>query len=129
MITLEDRQTLVQHIETVHTDGARLRPACGLAGISVRTLERWRTHGGLSVGDRRPEAARPTPAHALTEAERASILAFAKEPRFADQPPARICQRDTILDGGHGGFLSGVVPSCMQQLCLLSVRIMDWLLM
>ena len=89
MIALEDRQTLVQHIETAHTDGARLRPACGLAGISVRTFERWQ-HGGLIMGDRRPEAARPTPAHALTEAERASILAIANEPRFADQPPARI---------------------------------------
>ena len=89
MIALEDRQTLVQHIETAHTDGARLRPACGLAGISVRTFERWQ-HGGLIMGDRRPEATRPTPAHALTEAERASILAIANEPRFADQPPARI---------------------------------------
>jgi len=35
-----------------------------------------------------------------------------------------ICQRDTLLDGGHGGFLSGVVLSCMQRLCLLSVQIM-----
>ena len=35
-----------------------------------------------------------------------------------------ICQRDTILDGGHGDFLSGVVLSCMQRLCLLSVQIM-----
>ena len=39
MIGLEDRQTLVQHIETAHTAGARLRPACAVAGISVRTFE------------------------------------------------------------------------------------------
>ncbi|MCK6413065.1 MAG: IS3 family transposase, partial [Azonexus sp.] len=41
-------------------------------------------------GDRRPEATRPIPAHALSEEERARILAVANEPRFADQPPARI---------------------------------------
>lgn len=90
MIGLEDRQTMVRHIDTAHATGARLRPACGVAGISVRTFERWKAHEGLTIGDRRPEAERPTPAHALTEAERAQILAVANEPRFADQPPARI---------------------------------------
>jgi putative transposase len=33
---------------------------------------------------------RPTPSHALTEAERAEVLRVANEPRFADMPPARI---------------------------------------
>ncbi len=90
MIGLEDRQTMVQHINTAHTAGARLRPACELAGISVRTFERWQANDGLALGDRRPEATRSLPAHALTAAERARILAVANEPRFADQPPARI---------------------------------------
>ena len=90
MIGLEDRQTLIQHIETAHTAGARLHSACAVAGISLRTIQRWQTNHGLALGDRRPEAARPLPAHALTEAERARILAVANEPRFADQPPARI---------------------------------------
>jgi transposase InsO family protein len=90
MIGLEDRQTMVRHIETAHTAGARLRPACELAGISVRTLQRWKAEDGLQVGDRRPLAERPLPSHALTEAERARVLEVANEPRFADQPPARI---------------------------------------
>ena len=90
MIGLEDRQMMVQHIEAAHADGARLRPACEVAGISVRTFERWQAHDGLTAGDRRPEAERPTPAHALTEEERAQILAVVNEPRFADQPAARI---------------------------------------
>lgn len=90
MIGLEDRQTMVRHIETAHTAGARLRPACEVAGITVRTLQRWKAEGGLQVGDRRPLAERPLPSHALTEAERARVLAVANEPRFADQPPARI---------------------------------------
>lgn len=90
MIGLEDRQTMVRHIETAYAAGARLRPACEVAGITVRTLQRWKAEDGLGVGDRRPEAKRPSPPHALTEEERARILAVANEPRFADQPPARI---------------------------------------
>lgn len=90
MIGLEDRQTLVRHIEAAHAAGARVRPACEVAGISVPTLQHWTAKDDLQVGDRRPLAERPRPAHALTEAERARILAVANEPRFADQPPARI---------------------------------------
>ena len=75
MIGLEDRQTMVRHIDTAHAAGARLRPACEVAGITVRTLQRWKAEDGLHVGDRRPLAERPTPAHALTEEERALLRA------------------------------------------------------
>ena len=70
--------------------GARLAPACALAGIDVRTLQHWKSHDGLSRGDRRPDAERAVPAHALSETERAQIIAVANESRFADTPPARI---------------------------------------
>lgn len=90
MIGLEDRQTRGRHIEAAHAAGARVRPACEVAGISVRTRQRWTAKDDLVVGDRRPQAERPTPSHALTEQERARILAVANEPRFADQPPGRI---------------------------------------
>lgn len=90
MIRLEDRQKTVHNIETAHAAGARLRPACEVAGITVRTLQRWKIQDGLVVGDRRPVAERPQPSHALSDEERACILAVANEPRFADQPPARI---------------------------------------
>jgi transposase InsO family protein len=56
----------------------------------VRTLQRWKALGGLVHGDRRPTAVRPTPAHALSAAEREELLRVANEPRFADVPPARI---------------------------------------
>jgi len=90
MIGLEDRRHMAQLIETAHRDGARLRPACELVGITVRTLERWRAQDGLASGDRRPQASRPLPAHALTPQEREAVLQVANEPRFADMPPARI---------------------------------------
>jgi putative transposase len=90
MTGLEDRQQLAQDIETAHAAGARLSAACELAGISVRTLQRWRAGEGLQSGDGRPNAVRPAPTHALTPQERQRLLAVANEPRFADMPPARI---------------------------------------
>lgn len=90
MIGLEDRQVVAQNIHVAHTDGARLRLACETAGIDLRTLQRWKAGEGLTSGDGRPDAARPTPAHALSPAERATLLSVANEARFADVPPARI---------------------------------------
>jgi hypothetical protein len=40
MTRLEDRQILVRDIEQAREDGARLVPACALAGIDARTLRR-----------------------------------------------------------------------------------------
>jgi putative transposase len=90
MTRLEDRQTLAAEIAETCAAGARLAPACALAGIDVRTFQRWRAGDDLVQADRRPEAVRARPAHALSEAERARIVALANEPRFADVPPARI---------------------------------------
>ena len=53
-------------------------------------LQRWKAQDGLTAGDGRPQAVRPTPSHALSPQERAALLAVANEPRFASVPPARI---------------------------------------
>ena len=90
MIGLEDRQALAQDIQTAHGAGARLRSACEIAGIDLRTLQRWKAQDGLTAGDGRPQALRPTPGHALSPQEQAALLAVANEPRFASVPPARI---------------------------------------
>ncbi|MBB5411364.1 transposase InsO family protein [Paraburkholderia sp. HC6.4b] len=90
MIGLEDRQRLAREIESANRAGARLRLACEVAGIDVRTLQRWKAHQGLVKGDARPGAMRPLPAHTLSPQERANVLRVANEPRFADMPPARI---------------------------------------
>lgn len=90
MIGLEDRQALAQDIDQAHIAGARLELACEVAGISLRTLQRWQAEEGRIREDGRPSAVRPVPAHALSEEERAKLLAVANEPRFADVPPARI---------------------------------------
>jgi transposase InsO family protein len=90
MIGLEDRRSLAQDIQLAHEAGARLHRACEVAGIELRTLQRWRAGDGLQRGDGRPQAVRATPAHALSELERQQIVQLANEPRFADMPPARI---------------------------------------
>jgi putative transposase len=90
MIGLEDRQALARDIHVAQAAGARLKPACEIAGINLRTLQRWHAGEGLVGGDRRPQAVRPVPPHALSEAERAQVLAVANAPRFAAVPPARI---------------------------------------
>ena len=90
MTRLEDRQILVRDIEQACAEGARLAPACALGGIDARTLRRWKAGDGLQQGDRRPDADRPVPSHALSEAERTRIIEIANEPRFAETPPARI---------------------------------------
>jgi putative transposase len=91
MTRLEDRQILVRDIEQACADGARLARACALVGIDAGTPRRWKAGDGLRQGDdRRPGADRPIPSHALSQAERARIIAVANEPRFAETPPARI---------------------------------------
>ena len=90
MIRLEDRQQMAQWIDEAHTAGVRLEHACELAGITLRTLQRWKGEHGLEQGDRRPTAERPIPAHALTAEERERILEVANKPRFAEVPPSRI---------------------------------------
>ena len=90
MIPLNDRQTLAHHVRQAQAAGARLQAACTLAGIDIRTLQRWERDSGLTRGDRRPGALRETPAHALSATERARILEVANESRFAQMPPARM---------------------------------------
>jgi putative transposase len=86
MIGLEDRQALAQDIQTAHAAGARLRPACEIAGIDLRTLQRWKAEQGLIAGDGRPQAVRATPSHALSPQERAALVAVANERKRSTNP-------------------------------------------
>ena len=56
MIGLEDRRHMAQIIDEAHANGARLSKACQLAGIHVRTLQRWKIQDGLE--DREQQAFR-----------------------------------------------------------------------
>ena len=97
MIGLEDRQRMVALIDEACAAGARQRAACELAGLSLRSLQRWRAPGALR-SDARPTATRPACPHQLTAQEQARVLGVLNEPRFADKPPAFIVA--TLADEG-----------------------------
>lgn len=76
MTDLEDRQAIADSIFEAHKAGARLVPACEIAGINVRTLQRWTDKANQIKADARPTALRPVPANALSPQERAAVLAL-----------------------------------------------------
>lgn len=76
--------------------GARVERACEIIGVSTRTLERWRLDEACT--DRRA-GPRHAPAHQLSEAEKATILAVANAPEFRDKSPKQIVP--TLADRGE----------------------------
>jgi transposase InsO family protein len=70
--------------------GARLQPACRCLGLSLRTLQRWRSTEGITADARAAAGAPRTPANRLGAATRAAILEVANRPEFAHQAPNQI---------------------------------------
>lgn len=98
MTSLPVRQTYVEWLTEAITHGARKRLACDELGISLRTFQRW-TQEDTMKADGRTTALRPTPANALTEAERQAILAVCNSEEFAHLPPSQIVPR--LADQGR----------------------------
>jgi len=70
--------------------GARLHAACGVMGLSARTIERWRRQPGR---DDRRCGPRRRPRNALTEAEEAHLLAVMTSARYGHLPPKQLVPR------------------------------------
>jgi len=70
------------------------RPACRALGAAPATIYRRRTPPAP-----RPQRPRPVPARALSEAERAAVLAELHSERFVDSSPAQVWA--TLLDEGR----------------------------
>lgn len=70
--------------------GARLKRACEVVGISVRTLQRWALPGGEEDGREGPRRA---PKNRLGEAEREKIVSTANAPEHKDLSPKQIVPR------------------------------------
>lgn len=88
MISLPERQQIVQWVEQANRAGARCSKACALLGIAPRTLQRWQ-QGDELLDDAR-STRRCVPANKLSDAEREQILATANSAAFADLPPSQI---------------------------------------
>lgn len=72
------------------TAGAREERSCEVLGLTVRTLQRWRTADGGEDGRKGPQT---RPANALTAAERAALLEVLNRPAYRDQSPHTIVPR------------------------------------
>jgi hypothetical protein len=95
MISTADRRKTVELIDQARAEGARLTPACEVAGICARTYQRWTGQENLGE-DRRPFADRPRPANALSPEEEQAILDVCNRPEYASLPPDQILVR--LLD-------------------------------
>ena len=97
MTSTPDRQHALELVNEARASGARLKSACAELGIGVNTYRRW----SRDLEDKRPTADRPTPAHALSEAERQAILDACHRPDFASLPPAQIVTRLLDEEGAY----------------------------
>lgn len=93
MISLEMKQMAVESIKQARQAGATERKACEVAGISCRTLRRWREslrlHGDMA--DRRQSAAaQRTYPQTLTDAEKQAVLDTCNSPEFRSLPASQI---------------------------------------
>jgi transposase InsO family protein len=94
LIPLPERSQAVSLIQEANQAGARLFKCCDVVGVSTRTFFRWQ---GGDVHDRRKGATKSVP-KALSDAERAAVVAMACSKRFADETPAVIVA--TLLEEG-----------------------------
>ena len=69
--------------------GAREAVACEELGISLRTLQRWRSVA-TPLEDQRPVAKRPVPRNKLSEEETQEILSVVNQPEYQSLPPSQI---------------------------------------
>ena len=77
----------VELIREAVDSGSRRVAAARMVGISMRTLQRWEAEGCREDQRCGP---RGSPANALSEAERAMVVAVATCPTFRDLPPCQI---------------------------------------
>ncbi|ABL66223.1 helix-turn-helix domain-containing protein [Chlorobium phaeobacteroides] len=73
-------------IEEAHENGARYSKACEVVGISLRTLQRWKSG---CLNDRRKGSKKTVPRKVPQEI-REEIVAVCNEQRFRDQTPYEI---------------------------------------
>lgn len=89
----------IQLITEAVACGARIRKACGVLGISCRTLRRW-SEPAHELNDRRGQAARVRiHPQALTPEEKQAIVQVCNTPEHASLPPSQIVPR--LADQGQ----------------------------
>ena len=88
MTGLSERQKTLVWVDEAVAKGARRDQACKLLGMSVRTLQRWRSGGEIRSDGRLDRDFEPP--NKFSGEERAQILAVANRDEFAHLPPSQI---------------------------------------
>ena len=81
---------ILASIGVAQGSGARLDKACEIAGISVRTIERWREHPDAGDGRCGP---RRRPGNALSPLEQARVVALMSSAQYGHLPPKQLVPR------------------------------------
>ena len=81
---------MIALIEEACSNGARLFKACEVAGISVRTVQRYRQHGTIKADGRKAAAAGRVPPNRLNKDERDEILEISNKAEYVSLPPSQI---------------------------------------
>lgn len=71
----------MKHINNAIKAGACCTRACDIAGLSIRTLQRWKKSDNLT--DLRQVVEKPSPSHKLTDKECQMIIDVCNSPQFA----------------------------------------------
>ena len=90
MTPVPERQLYVEWIKEAIGSGARQRLACGEAGLTARTYQRW-TQDGEMAADARTTIIKE-PANKLSDIEREAILEICVSEAYASCRPARLCR-------------------------------------
>lgn len=78
---------IIAAVAEAHADGARRAAACRAAGISTRTVERWRASPGTEDARSGPHR---RPGNALSAAELGQVVAVMTSARFAHVSPKQL---------------------------------------
>ena len=86
MTLIHERELLVLWIQEAASSGARLKPACSEAYISLRTYRRWIFATGTVCADKRPLAIHAIPTNKLSESEVSEILTVCNQGEYSNLP-------------------------------------------
>lgn len=89
MTSTSDRVLMIELVKEAVDNGARQHIACGILGITERTLQRWRDPS-TAFEDQRPLIDKPSPLNKLTAEETMLILETVNKKEFQSLPPSQI---------------------------------------
>ncbi len=87
LITTEDKVMAIGLLKEACNAGCRLKPACEILELDIRTWQRWKKEDNLKDKRCGPLTA---PRNKLSDSERAHILMVANSPEYRNQPPSQI---------------------------------------